>query len=104
MKFVFLLLFGFLVSNCATGPVGGLLVTHIQYAGKVNPDPTVYPLAENIGCQYSILGLFAFGDSGAGSVANKKGIRRIAIIDYSTTSVLHFVFIRNCTIVRGMTY
>lgn len=59
MKFVFLLLFGFLVSNCTTGPVGGLLVTHIQYADKVNPDPTVYPLAENIGCQYSILGLFA---------------------------------------------
>lgn len=104
MKLFFIFFVSLLLSSCATSPVGGLLFSHVKYAGKVNPDTRVYPLVENIGCQYSFLGLISFGDSGAGSVANKKGIRRIATIDYSTTSVLHFLFIRNCTVVRGITY
>lgn len=104
MKLIFIFILSFFLSSCATSPVNGLLVTHVKYAGKVNPDLRVYPLVENVGCQYSFLGLVSFGDSGAGTVADKKGIRRIAIIDYSTTSVLHFLFIRNCTIVRGITY
>lgn len=102
MKYMIGLIF-FLIS-CASGPVGGLIFSNIDYAGEINPDSSIPAFAENRGCQYSILGLISFGDSGAGSVANKKGIRRIAAIDYSHFSLFHAGFVRNCTIVTGATY
>jgi len=94
----------FIFFSCASGPVGGLIFSNIEYAGELNSDQSIPIIAENRGCQYSILHLISFGDSGAGSVANKKGIRRIATIDYSHFSLFHFVFVRNCTIVTGATY
>lgn len=102
MKLIFIALL--LLTHCASGPVGGLIFSNIEYAGEINSDPSIPSIAENQGCQYSILGLIAFGDSGAGSIANKKGIRRIATIDYSSFSLFHFAFVRNCTIVSGATY
>ena len=65
MKKIKLLILLFLL-NCASGPVGGLLFTNYEYAGEVNPDSSIPILAEAKGCQFSLLGLFAIGDSSAG--------------------------------------
>lgn len=98
--YIFLLLF----LNCASGPVGGLLFTNYEYAGEVNPDSSIPILAEAKGCQFSLLGLFSVGDSSAGQIASNVGIRRIATIDHSTISILHILFVQNCTIITGATY
>jgi hypothetical protein len=103
MKKIKLLILLFLL-NCASGPVGGLLFTNYEYAGEVNPDSSIPILAEAKGCQFSLLGLFAIGDSSAGQIASNVGIRRIATIDHSTVSILHILFVRNCTIITGATY
>lgn len=103
MKKIKLLILLFLL-NCASGPVGGLLFTNYEYAGEVNPDSSIPILAEAKGCQFSLLGLFAIGDSSAGQIASNVGIRRIATIDHSTISILHILFVRNCTIITGATY
>lgn len=99
-----LVLFSFLVFNCASGPVGGLLYTNTEYAGEVNPDSSIPILAEAKGCQISVLGIFSVGDSSAGQIALDSGIRRIATIDHSMLSILHIGFVQNCTIITGATY
>ena len=101
-KLVVILLLQFV--SCASGPVGGLLYSNYEYAGEVNPDSSIPLLAEAKGCQFNLLGLFSIGDSSAGQIANNVGIRRIATIDHSTVSILHIVFVRNCTIITGATY
>ena len=93
-----------LLFNCASGPVGGLVFTNYEYAGEVNPDSSIPILAEAKGCQFTLLGLFSIGDSSAGQIASNVGIRRIATIDHSTISILHVLFVRNCTIITGATY
>ena len=103
MKKFFLLLI-ILLLNCASGPVGGLLFTAYDYAGEVNPDSSIPILADAKGCQFSLLGLFSVGDSSAGQIASNAGIKRIATIDYSTISIFHVLFVRNCTIVTGAKY
>lgn len=90
--------------SCASGPVGGLLFSYNEFAGEQNPDTSIPPTVQFQGCQYSILGIFSYGDSSAGAAAMDNGIRRIASIDYSVISILTFAFVRNCTIVRGATY
>ncbi|HNC00982.1 MAG TPA: TRL domain-containing protein [Leptospiraceae bacterium] len=99
---VILILFSLI--GCASGPVGGLLFTNYEYSGEVNPDSSIPLLAEAKGCQFNLLGLFSIGDSSAGQIANNVGIRRIATIDHSTISILHILFVRNCTIITGATY
>ncbi|MDX1957698.1 MAG: TRL domain-containing protein [Leptospiraceae bacterium] len=98
-----IIIFSFLTS-CASGPVSGLLFTYTKYAGEENLDSSIPPTAEGESCQYSILTLFSYGDSSAGTAADNGGILRIATVDHSTLSVLTLLFIRNCTIVRGATY
>ena len=105
MKKVLLLLFLFF-SHCATGPsspVIGLIFTNSEYAGEVNPDSSIPVIAEAKGCQFSLLGLFSVGDSSAGQIASKSGIRRISTIDHSTFSILT-AFTQSCTIITGATY
>jgi hypothetical protein len=90
--------------NCASGPVHGLIFTYNDYAGEMNADRTIPASIQSIGCQYSVLGLMSFGNSGAGQIAYDKGIKRISSIDYSVLSILTIFFNRNCTIVTGATY
>lgn len=104
MRVLLAIIILFLFTGCASGPVSGLVFTYNHYAGEQNPDTTIPATVEFEGCQYSLLGLFSFGDSSAGSAAQDNGIRRIASIDYSVLSILTFVFVRNCSIVRGATY
>ena len=101
MKYILIL---FLFCNCASGPVGGLLYTNVEFAGEVNYDSSIPILAESRGCQISILGLFSVGDSSAGQIAMNTGIRRIATIDHSILSILHIAYVQNCTIITGATY
>ncbi len=100
MKYILILLF----LNCATSPVSGLLFSYIDFAGEMNKDNMIPASTKAQGCQYNILGLFAFGNSGAGQIAYDKGIKRISSIDHSALSILAVLFQRNCTIVTGATY
>ncbi|MBM9549240.1 TRL-like family protein [Leptospira sp. 201903074] len=102
MKLVFIsLLSVFLFANCAIGPTHGFLFTSTKFAGTFNPENNVKAAKEGTGCQFTILYLFSVGDAGAGSVANKNGITKIATIDHSSLSVLTGLFRNYCTIVSG---
>ncbi|MCG6139151.1 TRL-like family protein [Leptospira mtsangambouensis] len=91
----------FLFANCAIGPTHGLLFSSTKFAGTFNPENNVKSSKEGKGCQFTILYLFSVGDAGAGSVANKNGISKIATIDHSSLSVLTGLFRNYCTIVSG---
>ncbi|TGM07026.1 TRL-like family protein [Leptospira barantonii] len=99
---ILLLLFLILsLTRCAAGPVGGFLFTHNKYPGEINPTNEVRSDVSAEGCIHSVLGLFSFGNAGAGSVAKKNGIQRIAIIDYSVLQILAIVYRNHCVIVSG---
>ncbi|MCT8333774.1 TRL-like family protein [Leptospira sp. 85282-16] len=102
INLVFIFLFSFfLVTNCAIGPTHGYIVTSTKFPGTFNPENNVKATKEGRGCQFTVLYLFSFGDAGAGSVANKNGIIKIATIDHSTISFLTGVYRSYCTIVYG---
>ena len=88
-------------SSCAVGPVNGYIFTSNKFAGSFNPANNVKSAKTAKGCQHLILGLFAFGDAGAGAVAKKAGIQKIATIDHSTTNVFQVLYSSYCTIVSG---
>ncbi len=88
-------------TKCAVAPTHGFFYTDTKFPGEFNPSNDVPPVRSAKGCQYSILGLFAFGNSGAGEVAKNSEIRRIATIDHSFTGVLFPVYGKFCTIVTG---
>lgn len=87
--------------QCATGPVQGGLITDIKFPGNINPENNVKSVKTGKGCQHSILLLASFGDAGAGSVAQKNGITKIATIDHSAFGILGLVYRNYCTIVAG---
>lgn len=97
-KFIFLFLF---VINCAIGPTGGLLVSRTQFAGYANPTNEVSSEVRAEDCIVNILGLISFGNAGAGEIAYKNKIKRIATIDHSETTVLSVLLMKYCTIVTG---
>ncbi|TGN01852.1 TRL-like family protein [Leptospira yasudae] len=101
VKILFCLFLSSVFVQCASGPVGGLLFTHNLYPGEINPTNEVRQDATAEGCIHNILGVFSFGDAGAGSVAKKNGIQRIAIVDYSALHILAFVYRNHCVIVTG---
>lgn len=94
-------LLGFILFSCAIAPTHGLLYTYTQFPGTFNPANDVLPIRKAEGCQYSILGLIAFGNSEAGAIARNHEIRRIATIDYSFLGILFPLYGKFCTIVRG---
>lgn len=101
-KIILLSLFILSLTNCAIGPTNGLLFTSTNFPGEINPANDVPVTKKADGCQHQILYLFAFGEAGAGSVASNNGIKRIATIDHSTTSVFAGLLYQNyCTIVSG---
>ncbi|PJZ69056.1 TRL-like family protein [Leptospira perolatii] len=87
--------------NCATGPVSGILFTNTVFPGTTNTDASIGREKKASGCIRNILGLFSYGQSGAGAIAFKEGITRISYIDHSATQVLLFVYRDYCTIVTG---
>lgn len=102
MKLVFIsLLSVFLFANCAIGPTHGGLFTSTKFAGTFNAENNVKVSKEGKGCIWTVLYIFSVGDAGAGSVANKNGISKIATIDHSSLSVLTGLFRNYCTIVSG---
>lgn len=94
-----LLVFAF--SNCAVGPIHGVLFTSNSFPGEFNPANDVARKKKATGCTSHILGLVSFGNAGAGDIASENGITRIALIDHSTLGVLSIVFSQYCTIVEG---
>lgn len=88
-------------AGCAVGPVHGFLFTSNKFAGVANNNTAIGSAKKAEGCQHFILGLVAFGDAGAGSIANQNGIKKIATIDHATLSVLTVVYNRYCTLVAG---
>ncbi|PJZ46387.1 TRL-like family protein [Leptospira brenneri] len=102
MKLVFVsLLSVFLFANCAVGPTHGLVFSSTKFAGTFNPENNVKATKEAKGCQLTILHLISVGDAGAGLIANKNGISKIATIDHSSLSILTGLFRNYCTIVTG---
>ncbi|EOQ90397.1 TRL-like family protein [Leptospira yanagawae serovar Saopaulo str. Sao Paulo = ATCC 700523] len=102
MKIVFIsLLSVFLFANCAIGPTHGFLYNSTKFAGTINPENNVKAVKEAKGCQLTILYLVSVGDAGAGLIANKNGISKIATIDHSSFSLLTGLFRNYCTIVSG---
>jgi hypothetical protein len=91
----------FTMSQCATGPVHGFLFTSTKFAGEFNQANDVKVTKSGEGCTHSILGILGFGNSGAGNVAMKNQISRIATVDHSTFSVLTLLYQNYCTIVSG---
>jgi hypothetical protein len=98
---VLLFITAILLANCATGPTMGALFTSINFPGEINPENNVKSTKSAKGCQYSILGLIGFGDAGAGSIASKNEIIKVATIDHSSLSILGITFRNYCTIVSG---
>lgn len=98
---VFFLLSVLFITNCAIGPTHGFLYNSTKFAGTFNPENNVKSVKEAKGCQFTILYLFSVGDAGAGSVASKNGIKKIATIDHSTLSIFTGLFRNYCTIVIG---
>ncbi|MCB1193879.1 MAG: TRL-like family protein [Leptospiraceae bacterium] len=104
MKYLlFLFLF---ITNCAIAPVHGFIYTHVKFPGEFNPYNDVKPQKHAEGCSRVILGLFGWGVSGVGDVAFENGIRKIAIVDHSSVSILQFgylpaIYLNYCTIVYG---
>jgi hypothetical protein len=88
------------IYGIVNGPVNGLLYTDIKFAGEINPSNNVKSLKMAEGCIHGILYLFAYGEAGAGSIAKKSGITRIARVDHTATNVLYF-YTGYCTIVYG---
>ncbi|XDD54587.1 TRL-like family protein [Leptospira sp. WS4.C2] len=102
MKLVFIsLLSVFLFANCAIGPTHGFIFSSTKFAGTINPENNVKATKEAKGCQFTILYIFSAGDAGAGYVANKNGINKIATIDHSSLSILTGLYRNYCTIVSG---
>ncbi|EMY71334.1 TRL-like family protein [Leptospira vanthielii] len=102
MKLVFIsLLSVFLFANCAVGPTHGFVYSSTKFAGTFNPENNVKATKEAKGCQFTLLYLINVGDAGAGSVANKNGISKIATIDHSSLSILTGLFRNYCTLVSG---
>lgn len=101
LNILLLLFVSFSVFRCASGPVGGLLFTHNKYPGEINPTNEVRQEITAEGCIHNVLGLFSFGNAGAGSVAKKNGIQRIAVVDYSVLQILAIVYRNHCVIVSG---
>ncbi|GBF50967.1 TRL-like family protein [Leptospira ryugenii] len=87
--------------SCATGPTHGLIFTYNDFPGEFNPNNDVKAIKSAEGCQHAILGLFTFGDAGAGQVARDNKIERIATIDHSTISVWTLAYRSYCTKVTG---
>ncbi|TGM35787.1 TRL-like family protein [Leptospira biflexa] len=90
-----------LFTGCAVGPTHGYIVTETQFPGTFNPENNVKADKEAKGCQYTVLYLVTYGDAGAGSVANKNGITKIATIDHSTFSLFSGLIRNYCTFVVG---
>lgn len=53
------------------------------------------------GCSYSVLYLFAWGDSGIEAAKKKSGITKVSSIEYEQFAILGAVYHRFCTIVIG---
>ena len=91
----------FFISNCATGPVHGILFNYTKFAGEFNTHTDVLPIKKAEGCSHQFLGLVAIGDNGAGITAKLNDIKKIAVIDHSSFSILTFVYRNYCTIIYG---
>ena len=100
MKLILFSLTLLLATNCASGPVGGLLFSNIKYPGATN-GADIKSNAQAEDCIYNVLGLFGFGNSGAGQIAKDNKISRIATIDYRSLNVLVGVFRMQCTVLTG---
>ncbi|XDD46139.1 TRL-like family protein [Leptospira sp. WS39.C2] len=99
--YITIVLLTFLSTSCAVGPTHGYIVTETQFPGTFNPENNVKADKEAKGCQYTVLYLVTYGDAGAGSVAHKNGITKIATIDHSTFSLFSGLIRNYCTFVVG---
>ncbi|MDX1959012.1 MAG: TRL domain-containing protein [Leptospiraceae bacterium] len=92
--------------GCAVGPTHGVLFTSTEFPGQFNQNNDVNSTKTGKGCIHTVLsGLFAWGEAGAGMIAYKKGIKKLATIDHSTLSILSYdvihIYRNYCTIVSG---
>lgn len=96
-----ILLFILVFQNCAIGPVNGFIFTTNRFAGQFQSTNDVKFEKEASSCMHQFFGLVALGTAGIGKTAKDGGIKRIALVDHSTTSILFLVYGRYCTYVYG---
>ncbi|EMM96059.1 TRL-like family protein [Leptospira interrogans serovar Zanoni str. LT2156] len=93
--------FSVFLSNCATGPQQGFIVTNITFPGEINPSNNIPTAKKAEGCAHNVLYLVTWGNAAAGQIALENKISRIATVDHSALSVLGLVYSNYCTIVSG---
>ncbi|EMM98892.1 TRL-like family protein [Leptospira noguchii str. 1993005606] len=93
--------FSVFLSNCATGPQQGILITTTTFPGEINRSNEVPAAKKAEGCAHNVLYLVTWGNAAAGQIALENKISRIATVDHSTFSVLGLVYSNYCTIVNG---
>jgi hypothetical protein len=82
------------------GPTHGLLFTQNKFPGEFNQNNDISPTKRAEGCLHHFFFIAMWGDAGAGSIAMKNNIKKIATIDHSTLSVMG-LYLNYCTIIRG---
>lgn len=108
MKSVLFFILIFLLHSCivlaplqkTNGPTNGVLFTQNKFPGDFNPNNDVLPVKKAEGCIHQILYIAMWGDAGAGSIAMKNKIKKIAYIDHSVINALG-LYNNFCTIVSG---
>jgi len=93
---VFVLLAGVLLVNASLAAPFGLLYTDVKEPVAASSLPTYSKTAE--GGNFSILGLFAIGDSSVEKIAKNAGITKIKHIDKHTVSILSIYITETFTI------
>lgn len=101
IKIIILSLILFTMTQCATGPVHGLIFTSNKFPGEFNQNNNVKITKTGKGCTHSVLALIGIGNSGAGEIAKQNEIIRIATVDHSTFSLFTILYQNYCTIVSG---
>ena len=100
-KITFLLLLLIFQWSCATGPVHGFLYNDTFFAGEFNPNIDLVLKKKATGCSHQILGIVAYGENGAGTIAFQNKIKKISVIDHSSASFLTIIYRNYCTIIYG---
>ncbi|MEM7184466.1 MAG: TRL-like family protein [Spirochaetota bacterium] len=91
----------FILTNCATAPVNGILYSKVTFPGEFNHTNDVKNQKSGKSCSHAALGLVSWGNASAGSTAKKNGILKISTIDHESMNILFGIYRRYCTFVYG---
>ncbi|HMV78694.1 MAG TPA: TRL-like family protein [Leptospiraceae bacterium] len=105
IRLLFTLLLFLILTECGSigetyRPAPGFLYSNVKFDGDFNPENNVPESKTAEGCIQHFLRIYSWGDSGAGSIANRAGIKKISFIDHKYTEFL-LIYGKYCTVVYG---